>query len=219
MTKLNALFLEPVNTLTHIVGALLALVGTAVLLVRTTQEPGKMAALLIYGVSMILLFTASALLHGVRASPETRMWLNRFDHAAIFLLIAGTYTPILYDRFPAGWRWPLLILIWGITALGIVAKLRGRHIHGFVNVFIYVVIGWGGVVPLLLALALAPSLSLEGIRWLLLGGLIYSIGFVIYYWHRPDPWPGVFGHHEIWHLFVLAGSLCHYLFMLRYIAS
>jgi hemolysin III len=176
-----------------------------------------MVSLLIYGLSLLTLFLASFLLHGVKASPGLHLWLNRFDHSAIFLLIAGTYTPIVYNLFPSSWRWPLLLLIWTIAVIGTGYKLTSARIHGLLNVSIYVVLGWGGAVPLLLSLELAPVLAAPGLRLLLGGGLIYSTGFVVYYIRRPDPWPATFGHHEIWHLFVIAGSLAHYLFMLRYV--
>ena len=217
MATLERFFLEPLSTVTHLVAGIFSLAGLGFLLLLTRHEPEKMLSLLVYGVSLILLFAASTLLHGIRAPDRVRMWFNRFDHMAIFFVIAGTYTPIVYNLFPHTWRRPILIFIWGVAAAGMAYKLTSARIHGFFNVSVYLILSWGGVVPLLLALQLAPILARAGLGLLLLGGLIYTSGFVVYYLERPDPWPRVFGHHEIWHLFVIGGSLCHYLFMLLYV--
>jgi hemolysin III len=217
VTTLERFFYEPWSALTHLAAAVATLPGVVLLVSLARHEPGKMISLLVYGLSLFILFLASFLLHGVKATPALHLWLNRFDHSAIFLLIAGTYTPIVYNLFPASWRWPLLVLIWFVAASGTLFKLTSARIHGFLNVSIYVVLAWGGAVPLLLSLELVPVLSVPGLRLLLCGGLIYSVGFVVYYVRRPDPWPATFGHHEIWHLFVIGGSLAHYLFMLWYV--
>ena len=217
MATLERVFLEPMNTLTHLIGALLAAVGVSVMLFLSRSEPGKLASLLVYGISMVLLYVASTLLHGLKVSRPIRIWLNRFDHMAIFLLIAGTYTPIVHNLFPAAWRWPILVAVWLVALVGMAYKLASVRIHGFFNVSIYVLLGWGGAVPLALSVEVAERIPAGGMVLLLLGGLIYSSGFLIYYLQRPDPWPDVFGHHEIWHLFVIGGSLCHYLFMLFYV--
>jgi len=214
---LDRLFLEPINAVTHFLAALLALPGVAWLLILSRHEPGKMLALLLYGLSLTVLFGASALLHGLKVGDRWHMWLNRFDHMAIFLLIAGTYTPIVHTFFPQQWRLPVLAGVWLVSGVGMLYKLASVRIHGFFNVSIYMLLSWGGALPLTLAAGAAPAIGRDGLLLLLLGGLIYSVGFVVYYVRRPDPWPGRFGHHEIWHLFVIAGSLCHYLFMLNHV--
>jgi hemolysin III len=206
------------STLTHLIGVVGALIGTGWLVSLSWGETAKMVTLLIYGVSMIALYAASSLLHGVKTNDVTRMWLNRLDHVAIFLLIAGTYTPIAYNFFPNPFRWQVLAVIWLAVIIGAVYKLFGRKIHGFLNASIYVILGWGSALPLLFVSNLVTLVPLRGLLLLLIGGLIFTIGFLIYYFQRPDPWPDVFGHHEIWHLFVLGGSLCHFLFMLYFVA-
>lgn len=217
LATLEQLFREPFSALLHLIGGVFALPGLLLLLVISRHDAGKVLSLLIYGVSLLALYGASTLLHGLKVSFRLHRWLNRLDHMAIFLLIAGTYTPIVYNLFPHRWRWPILIIVWCIAFVGMAYKLTSVQIHGFFNVSVYMVLGWGAV-PLMLALRLWPIISPAGLGLLLLGGLIYSAGFVIYYLERPDPWPNVFGHHEIWHLFVLGGSLCHYLFMLLFVA-
>lgn len=208
---------EPLSTLTHAVGAFASLVGTMWLLLLVWGEWEKVLTLLIYGLSMTAMYVSSSLLHGVKARPQLQFQLNRLDHMSIFLVIAGTYTPIVATFFPTTWRWPVLVPVWGTAVLGMAYKLFSRRIHGFMNASIYLIVSWGGVLPLFLAGNASRWLPFGGLLLLLVGGLIYSVGFVVYYYERPDPWPNVFGHHEIWHLFVLGGSLCHFLFMLWYV--
>lgn len=217
MAKLEQHFLEPMSMLTHLVGALASLIGMAILAWLTWHNWPKLITMLIYGGSMTALYTASTLFHGIKIPEAERMWLNRLDHMAIFLLIAGTYTPIVYALFPDPWRWLSLSLVWSVALLGMAYKLFSPKIHGFFNSSIYVFLSWGGAVPLFFAANTLTRLPWRGFTLLLLGGLVYSIGFIVYYWQRPNPWPGVFGHHELWHLFVMGGSLCHYLFILFYV--
>lgn len=205
---------EPLSALTHLIACFLALLGTAILIVLTWREPGKMFSLLVYGATLAALFAASTLLHGLKVGDRVRNWLNRVDHMAIFLLIAGTYTPIVYNFTQRPERWAILFAVWGVAILGMLYKLLSARIDGFFSVVIYVLLAWGGAIPLVSVLHPTSLLSWSGLALLLAGGLIYSGGFVIYYTRRPDPWPRVFGHHEIWHLCVIGGSLCHYLFML-----
>lgn len=217
MKTLERMLYEPMSTLTHLLGVFASLIGLIILIYFTWNQPGKLFSVIVYGVSMVLLYSASTLFHGAKVSDTKRMWLNRLDHMAIFLLIAGTYTPIVYSLATGTLRWVLLATIWLVVIACMAFKLLSPRIHGFYNAIIYVVLSWGSAVPLLLFFDLTALIPLTGWSWLLLGGLIYSVGFVTYYLQRPDPWPGVFGHHELWHLFVLGGSFCHFLFILWYV--
>ena len=199
------------------VGALASIAGFILLTILTWGQTTKVIALGIFGLSLVFLYTMSALYHGISLPEKKRMWLNRLDHAAIFLLIAGTYTPIVAILFPPVWRTVILVAIWTVTALGIIYKIFSKRIHGLINVSFYLIIGWVGAIPAIFLSQLRPVLSSDGFRLILLGGLIYTVGFFIYIRKRPNPWPNIFGYHEIWHLFVLGGSLCHFLFMLFYI--
>ena len=212
--KFARYLLEPVNTLTHLFGAVASVVGLLILLYLSWGQSSKMLSLTIYSLTMINLYTASALLHGAKLSAPSRMWLNRLDHAAIFLMIVGTYTPIIYNLFPEKWRWPLLIGYWSVAIGGMFYKVFSSKIHTAFNKTIYPLLSWGGVLPALIATKDGLTVSSTGLALLITGGLIYMLGFVVYYRQQPDPWPDVLGHHEIWHLFVLGGSFCHYLFML-----
>lgn len=215
--RLQRYLLEPMSALTHLAGALASLVGLFFLVVKTWDQPGKMLSLAVYGLSMVALFSASTLFHGARLPEGRRMWLNRLDHVAIFLVIAGTYTPIVANLFPRDWRLPVLALVWLVALVGMTYKLFSSRIHGFFNASVYPAVSWAGVVPAILAYRVKPLVPLSGLVLLMAGGLIYMVGFVIYYRQRPDPWPERFGHHEIWHLFVLGGSFCHFLFMALFV--
>jgi hemolysin III len=214
---LERYLMDPMSAITHFIATLAAAVGLVVLLVLSWSDGAKMISLLVYGVSVIFLFMASTLYHGVKRQEPDRLWLNRLDHAAIFVMIAGTYTPIVYNLFAPEVRGPMLTAVWLVALAGVAVKLASRRIHGFLNVSIYVILSWGGVG----AAAVRPEwlfvLPGGGLALLLLGGVIYTVGFVTYYWRWPDPWPHTFGHHEVWHLFVIGGSLSHFLFMLWYV--
>ncbi len=217
MPNLDRYLLEPVNTITHAVGAIASVVGLVPLLSQTRDDPPRMVSMLVYGLSLFILFTASALMHGIKTTDANRMRLNRLDHMAIFLLIGGTYTPIAFNTFPAPWRWRVLVMVWIIALIGMAYKSLSADIHGIFNTFVYLILGWGSAIPLVYGTDLFQRMPVDGLLLVLLGGLIFTAGFVVYCLQRPNPWPGRLGHHEIWHLFVLAGSFCHYVFVLAYV--
>ncbi|MEM7331803.1 MAG: hemolysin III family protein [Chloroflexota bacterium] len=214
MNKLKEIFHEPMNTLTHLVGAIGALIGLIYCLYLVWGTPDKMITLTIYGFAQLILYVASCLLHGVRTTHQWNFFFNRLDHMAIFLMIAGVYTPIVYHFLDNPWRWLILGFVWLFAIVGMGFKLVNREIHGFFNASIYVLMSWGTAVPILLFFDVSELFSQRGLGFLLGGGLVYTIGFIIYYLEKPDPWPEILGHHEIWHLFVIGGSLFHFLFML-----
>ena len=208
---------EPVNGLTHLVGGLLASVGLVVLLARAASA-GRMDQLVAFGVfgfSLIALYTASALYHLLPLSPASVARLRRADHITIFLLIAGTYTPFCLLALDGGWRVGLLSLIWGLALCGVLLKLLWMDAPRWLSVTLYLGMGWVAVIA---APALFRAVPTGGTVWVLGGGLVYSAGALIYGLKRPNPVPGVFGFHELWHVFVVAGSACHYWAVLWYIA-
>jgi hemolysin III len=210
-------FREPVNSLTHLVGALLSLVGLVVLLVLAAGEPWRTVSFAIYGTTLVLLYTASTLLHSLHVGARAQRRLRLFDHAAIFLLIAGSYTPITLVTLQQGsgaWGWTLFALVWGIAVLGVVFKLVWLEAPRWLSTGLYLLMGW---LALLAIVPITRALPPGGLFWLLLGGLFYSVGAVVYGLKRPNWLPGVFGYHELWHLFVLAGSISHFLMMLLYV--
>ncbi|MGH2542922.1 MAG: PAQR family membrane homeostasis protein TrhA [Ardenticatenaceae bacterium] len=205
-------FREPVSGFTHLAGALLGIVGLAWLVVLTWQEPAKMLSMIVYGVSLVLLYSASAALHLIDGSPRTFLWLKRFDHAAIYALIAGSYTPLCYNLLTGGWRWGLLGAVWALAVVGIVFKLFFLREAGHLSTLAYVGLGSLAVFGLPRWLHLAPP----GALWLLIGGgALYLIGAFIFSIEKPNLHPH-FGFHEIWHLFVLGGSALHFAAVLIY---
>jgi len=210
-------FREPVNGLTHLVGGLLASVGLGLLL-ATAARAGRMDQLVafgIFGFSLIALYTASALYHLLPLSPAGVARLRRVDHMSIFVLIAGTYTPFCLLALDGGWRVALLGIVWGLALGGILLKLFWMDAPRWLSVALYLGIGWVAVIA---APALFRAVPAGGMVWVMAGALIYSAGALIYGLRRPNPMPGVFGFHELWHLFVVAGSACHFWAVLGYIA-
>ena len=205
---------EPVNALSHLVGLVLATIGTIVLL-RMADSPGEMVAFAVYGGSLILLYGASTLYHALMLSPDRLRPLRTLDHIAIYFLIAGTYTPVAMVTLHGPWGWTLLGTAWAIAVAGIPFKIWFLDAPVWLSTGIYLGMGY---MALAAAFPLAARVSPGGLAWLLAGGIAYTIGAVIFARERPNPFPGVLGHHEIWHLLVLAGSGSHFGFMLRYVA-
>ena len=207
---------EPVNGLTHLAGGLLASVGLIVLLAAAGEgRVDQVVAFGIFGFSLIALYTASALYHLLPLSPTGVARLRRVDHMSIFVLIAGTYTPFCLLALEGAWRVGLLGLIWGLALGGIVLKLFWMDAPRWLSVALYLGMGW---VALVAAPALFRAVPTGGMVWVLVGALVYSAGALVYWLQRPNPMPGVFGFHELWHLFVLVGSACHFWAVLGFIA-
>lgn len=207
---------EPINGLTHLAGAGLAFIGT-IYLVRQAfllATPWHVVAFLIFGLGLILLYLSSGLYHSLPLTARGTRALQRLDHIMIYVLIAGTYTPICLVPLRGSWGWSLFGAIWALAAAGIALVLSPARLPRWLTVMSYVLLGWLCLVAIV---PIIKNVSMGGLVWLALGGLFYSVGAVIYTVKRPNPAPGVFGFHEIWHLFVLAGSFSHYWLMLRYI--
>ncbi len=208
-------FREPVNAWSHLLGLVLAMIGTALLL-HLARSPAQTLAFAVYGGSLILLYAASTLYHALCLPRHRLRKLRTLDHIAIYFLIAGTYTPValLTLHGPSGWA--LLAAAWAIALAGIPFKLWWLDAPIWLSTATYLGMGY---MALLAAAPLARTVSAGGLAWLVAGGLAYTVGAVIFARGRPDPFPGRFGHHEIWHLLVLAGSGCHFAFMLLHVAA
>jgi hemolysin III len=206
---------EPVNGLTHLITAGAALVGLIILLVIGWGHPGKLISLMIYGISLILLFLASGIYHSVKADPNVLLKLRKFDHSAIYLLIAGTYTPICFNMLDGFWKWGMLGIVWGLALVGIGVKIFFIKAPRWVTAGVYIVMGWLCIFGIQEILAALP---LGAIIWLAAGGIIFTLGAVVYITKTMDFVPGVFGFHEIWHIFVILGALAHYIMIAIYIA-
>jgi hemolysin III len=208
-------FREPVNGLTHLITAGAALVGLVVLLVIGWGQPGKVASLAIYGTSLVLLFLASGIYHSVKAKPETMLKLRKFDHSAIYLLIAGTYTPICFNMLDGFWKWGMLGVVWGLALIGIGVKIFLIQAPRWVTAGVYIVMGWLCILGIQ---EILNALPLGALIWLVAGGVLFTLGAVVYITKRMDFVPGTFGFHEVWHIFVILGALAHFVMIAVYIA-
>lgn len=203
---------EPVSALSHGAGMLLSLSGIPFLWQRSRGDRGKRASLLIYSATMAACFAASASFHAVRGPEFVIAEFNRLDHIGIYLYIAGCYTCLCCNLLCDAWRSRGLWLAWTGAGAGVGLETWCDHVPPAVSVSLYLAFGWGCA---LLYLALARKLSHRRLRPLLVGGVLYTIGAVLFVTGWPILWPGVFGAHELFHLFVLAGSLAHFQFVLR----
>jgi hemolysin III len=193
---------EFVHSLTHGIGAALSVVGLVVLvtLAALRGTAWHVVSTAVFGASLVFLYTSSTLYHSFRAEPVKRLW-RKIDHAAIFVLIAGSYTPFMLVNLRGPWGWSLFGVVWGLAAAGMVLKFWFTGRFRFLSTLIYLGMGWLVVIATRPLLAALPSRGL----WLLLaGGLCYTGGTVFYMWKSRRY------HHAVWHGFVLAGSVCHF---------
>jgi len=208
-------FRDPVSAWIHLISALLSVIGLAVLLFLGRGNRVKELSLLVYGLTLILLFSASAIYHSAQTTPERLLRLRKLDHSSIYLLIAGSYTPLCLYFFSGFWRWGFLAIIWAFGLSGILVKLFVIKAPRWVTAGIYLVMGWMSVFAIKEMLATMPPAAL---LWLLAGGLFYTVGAVIYITKKMDFIPNVFGFHEVWHVFVTLGALCHFILIAAFIA-
>ena len=201
---------ELFNSISHLLGAAAALVGTAFLVGIAVQQgdPWKIVSFSIYGATLLSLYTFSALYHSLRGKGKTVF--RKLDHHAIYLLIAGTYTPFTLVTLRGRWGWSIFGVVWGMAVLGIILEMLLQKRRQVVPVVIYLLMGW------LIIIALKPllrALPTAGFAWLLLGGLFYTVGVGFFALDKKVRY-----FHGVWHLFVLAGSLCHYIAVFFYVA-
>lgn len=206
---------EPFSALSHAVGSLLAVPGTILLWRYAGGDPTRRRSAMIYGLSLMYCYAASAQYHAAAGSPESIAFLRRLDHIGIHFLIAGTYTAMAGTLLTYRWRRWTLILSWLGAALGSGVLLIYGILPTWLSTAVYMGMGWGAYIIYVKIRRRHPHRDL---RPLLLGGLFYSVGALINLAGRPAPLPGIVGSHELFHLFVLAGSLVHYDFVLGVVA-
>lgn len=200
---------ERFNAWTHLVGAVLALAGASVLIVMAALigDPWKIVGVSVFGASLVLLYCASTLYHSLRGRAKNV--LRKLDHLSIYLLIAGTYTPFCLVTLRGPWGWSLLGVVWGLAVIGMLQEIKPRSDARIMSLVIYAVMGWVVVVALKPLLA---NMEMAGFLWLAAGGLLYTIGIIFYVFDsRFKHW------HGIWHLFVVGGSLAHYVTIAFYV--
>jgi len=197
---------ELANSITHGIGLALSIAGFVVLLVLAAVRGSAwhIIGCAIYGTTLICVYTASTLYHSI-LRPKFRRILKILDHSAIYLLIAGTYTPFLLVNLRGAWGWSLLGVVWGLAVAGIVFKVWFVDRFQFFSTAIYIAMGWLALIAIRPLLAAVPT---AGFIWLVAGGVLYTIGVLFFAWKRV-PY-----NHAIWHIFVMAGSICHFLAVL-----
>jgi hemolysin III len=210
------IFREPVNAWSHGLWLLLSIPATIVLWTRCRGDRARRLSLLVFGLSLSICYAGSMLFHAVRLP---RVWIDRFDaidHIGIFVLIAGSYTPVAWNLLDGRFRWGTLAAAWSLSAFGTACLLIWGVFSMFWSTCLYMVLGWGAVVCYY---EMARSLSHRTLSPLLIGGILYTTGAVINLAEWPILWPGVIGNHELFHFFVMAGSLAHFWFMLAVVAT
>ena len=211
---MNVRIKDPGSAITHFIGMMMAMFAATPLLIKAARQPDKihMIALAIFITSMILLYAASTLYHTLDLSQKANKMLKKIDHMMIFILIAGTYTPICIIALPQPLGVRLLALVWGIALVGIVVKMFWVTCPKWFSSILYIGMGWTCVLAFTQIL---NSLSKAAFGWLLAGGIIYTIGGIIYALKLPifNAKHKYFGSHEIFHLFVMGGSICHFIVM------
>ncbi len=197
----------------HAVAAVVGGVGTVFLLARTAGDAPKLISVLVYGLSLVVLFGVSALYHVGTWSPARRALLRRLDHANIFVFIAGTYTPVAVNVLDQPWRIAVLVTLWAAALCGALTVAPALHIPRWALTGLYLLMGWVGllVMPQVAGRVGAGVLLLAG------GGALYSVGAVMYALRRPRLWPRVFGYHEAFHLLVIAASCLFYAFVVAFV--
>ena len=191
----------------HLGGVVAALVGLVLLLIKSWGDAGLVAVCLVYGLAICSLFSFSSLYHATkRVENATNVW-RKLDHIAIFFMIAGSYTPICYVYLSGAWRWSIILVAWGFVVAGILLKVFFIKAPRILSTLLYLLMGWLAVIPLR---ELWRNMPHESFFMLLGGGIAYSVGAVFYALKKPNPIPGVFGFHEIFHFLILVGATLHY---------
>lgn len=209
-------FREPINGFTHLFGAIVSLVGMILMIGKVVIEKGtnlSISAVIIFGLSLVFLYTASSVYHLVNSTDKVIRLLRKLDHSMIFVLIAGTYTPLCLIALDGTWRWCLFLLIWAIALAGVLFKMVWFNAPRWISTATYIFMGW------LVVIAFAPlskSISMTGFVWMAIGGLFYTIGAVMYAFKLPNICRK-FGFHELFHCFILLGSLSHFVLIFNYV--
>ena len=209
---------EPISSILHLIGALLSIAALVILIVYASLHgtAWHIIGFSIFGVALILLYTASTLFHFFKTDSKAKEVFLRIDHSLIFVLIAATYTPVCLTVLRGSWGWSIFGVVWAIALAGIVIKSCGFGIKGWFSTVIYIFMGWVMVIAIFPLLKVIP---LAGFLWLLFGGIFYTVGALFFgldvKYPRKKNWG--FGFHELFHVFVMLGSFSHFWFIMNYL--
>ena len=206
---------NPVRGFLHGTAALLSIVALISLVTRTSRDVPRMISMIAFGASAFALYTTSSLYHSVPWETLWKQRMQRLDHSMIFLLIAGTYTPIAFNVLDGALRWSTLGIVWAAAVGGIVQKVFFPQMRNWLSITLSMVMGWLALLPLP---RLIDRLGQRAVALLLLGGVFYSLGMVLLVARRPRIWPKVFSYHEVFHVFVVSGTIVHFLVIAWYVA-
>ncbi len=215
---MNIKIKDPVSGISHLLGAILSIFGTVVLIYLAAKEDKviHVVSFAVFGASMIFLYTSSAIYHLFGHSPEEVDIYRKIDHAMIYILIAGTYTPFCLIALRGLWGYPTIIVIWLLALAGISTvffKAFWAHVPRWIATALYIVMGW---LSLIIIWPMYKAIGLSPVLWLLAGGIAYTVGAIIYAKKQPNFWKG-FGFHELFHILVLLGTMCHFWAIYKYL--
>ena len=214
MKPADALFAKPLmRGWSHAAAAFVAIAGLIALIVITRHDPAKLVSMAIYGGALVLLFGVSATYHIFKWPPRAKDWLRRADHATIFVFIAATYTPLVFNVLNGWWRIGVLVAVWISAAAGVAGAAPFLRIPRQVLAALYLAMGWVAVIAIV---PLTAALGWVAAVLMALGGLQYSLGAAAYAFKRPRLWPRVFGYHELFHLAVISASVTFYVVVVQY---
>ena len=209
---MSRVFKDPASGLSHLVGAVLSVIGLIALLHVgiANHDVWQIVSFAIFGGSLILLYSASATYHLLNVSVRAEVVLRKLDHIMIFVLIAGTYTPICLIKLRGPGGYAMLTVVWSLAVAGVFFKVFYLNAPRWAYTGVYLLMGW---MSLFIMVPLARAVGFRSLLWLLVGGAFYSLGAVIYGLKKPNLIPGWLGFHEIFHVFIIMGSLSHFYFV------
>lgn len=208
---------EPFNTYSHLIGAVVAVIWTVALMLNASDSSlWHRISFLIYGVTVFAMFSSSAVYHSINVSFKREEFFRLIDHIMIYLVIAGSYTPICAVVLEGEWRLWMLIGIWLFALFGILKKIFWLNAPRWFSTLLYLLMGW---IAVIIFPQIWDSLPHGFAYWIAIGGLCYTIGAIIYVIEKPDPKPETFGFHEIWHIFVMGGAFSHFWAIFYYLPN
>ena len=213
---MNLRIKEPFSAISHALGAILSVIALTLLIQESINpiKPWHIVSFTIFGTGMFLLYTASTLYHWLPVSTDIENKLRNLDHVMIHILIASTYTPICLIPLRGVWGWSMFGIVWTLTIFGILLKLFWKSLPNWFSTTFYIFLGW---LSILAIYPMMMTLQLGAIIWIFIGGFFYTLGAIIHGINKPNPIPKILGAHDIFHVFVILGSFCHFMCMYNYI--